>query len=54
MLHDIVLEPNDILELGSGTSARRYAIQSMECTLRRGTAPIDTITCFEVAVGTRP
>ena len=54
MIHDIALEPDDIIELGSGASARRYSIQSMRRTLRRGTPPIDTITAFEVTAGTRP
>ena len=54
MLHDVALEPDDIIELGSGVAARRYAIQSMKRTLRRGTSPIDTITAFEVTAGVRP
>ncbi len=54
MLHDIALEPDDIIELGSGTSARRYVIQSLKRTLRRGTPAVDTMTCFEVTAGVRP
>ncbi len=50
MLYDIALEPDDVIELGSG----RYSIQSIRRTLRRGTAPIDTITAFEVTAGVRP
>ena len=54
MLYDIALEPDHVIELGSGTSARRYVIQSVTRTLRRGTPPIDTITAFETTIGVRP
>ncbi len=50
VLYDIALEPDDVIELGSG----RYSIQSIRRTLRRGTPPVDTITAFEVTAGVRP
>ena len=54
MIYDLALEPDDIFELGSGTAARRYSIQSMKRTLRWGTSPIATVTAFEVTAGVRP
>ncbi len=47
------MERDDIIELSSGTAARRYSIQSIKRTLRRGTPPVDTITAFEVTAGVR-
>lgn len=54
MIHDLALEPDDIFELGSGLTARRYMIRSVRRTLRRGSDHVATLTCFETTVGVRP
>lgn len=54
MIHDLKLEPDDVLELGIGTAARRYMIDSVSRTLKRGESTIATLNCYEVTAGVRP
>lgn len=54
ILHDLRLEPDDILEIGSGLTARRYMIQSINRTLTRGGPHVATMACFETTTGVRP
>lgn len=55
MLHDLRLEPDDVFELGTGVSARRYMIQSIRRRLQRGgSGGLAVLDCFEVTAGVRP
>ncbi len=54
MLHDLRLEPDDVFAAGSGTSERRYAIQSVKRRLERGGTGAASYDCFEVTAGVRP
>lgn len=54
MIHDLVLEPDDIFAVGSGLDQRRYAIRTISRRLERGGRHTASLNCFEVTVGVRP
>ncbi len=54
MIHDLVLEPDDIFAVGDGLDQRRYAIRTISRRLVRGGAHTASLNCFEVTVGVRP
>ena len=53
-IHDLALEPDDVFALGSGSGERRYMIQSISRSLRRGGDALANINCFEVTPGVLP
>lgn len=55
MLHDLVLEPDDTLELpDSRYGPRRFLIQEIARTLERGRATLAEMSAFEVTSGLAP
>jgi len=54
MIHDLKLEPDDVLQIGAGADQRRYMIQQIQRTLRAGGSALATLQCFEVTPGVRP
>lgn len=53
-IHDLRLEPDDVLQVGSGTGSRRYMINSISRTLSRDGDGTAALGCFEVTSGVRP
>ncbi len=55
MIHDLRVEPDDIIEIGSGATARKYLVQSIRRRLFRGPgAGFATLSAFETTEGVRP
>ncbi len=55
MFHDLLIEPDDVIQVGSGAGARRYMIQRITRELRRGgSAGLCNIDGFEVTAGVLP
>jgi hypothetical protein len=55
IIHDLRLEPDDIFQVGVGTSARRYMISQIRRQLSRNElGTIATMDCFETTSGVFP
>lgn len=54
LIHDLKLEPDDVFAVGTGSTQRRYMIQSISRSLRRGGDALANINCFEVTSGVLP
>lgn len=54
MLHDLILEPDDVIEVGSGLTARRYLISSISRRLTRDGQHLARLEAFEVTAGVLP
>ena len=53
-IFDLLLEPDDVFAIGTGLGQRRYMIQSVDRTLRRGQPTLARINAFEVTAGVLP
>lgn len=54
MLHDLKVEVDDVIELGSGLDARRFVVTSISRTLERGGDVVAKLDAFEITAGVRP
>lgn len=54
LIHDLRLEPGDIIAVGDGLAQRRYVITQISRTLQRGGEHLAAVDAFEVTSGVRP